>query len=229
MHDHSQHNEPDNTPEKGAMSVLLADPPWTPMQTGRLGAASHYELMTNDEILGMSEAIQHIMAEDSVCFLWVTTATLPLGIRVLRQWGFEYKSFLFWGKLTLGLGMPFRNSGELLLYGKRGKGVEVAFKGQMNWMVAGRGIHSEKPPEVHALIDRLVGTDAPRLELFARRTPPSAEHWDVWGREVASTVSLAKWGYPVPSDYDEQSTDHRRVPKGPDGRSEAHIATETAE
>lgn len=203
-HDHSNHNHPDGSPREGTFSVLLADPPWTPMQQGRLGASRHYDLMSNGEIIGLKDAMHHIMAEDSVAFLWVTTATLPLGIQVLREWGFEYKSFVFWGKLTLGLGMPFRNSGELLLYGKRGRGVDIAFKGQMNWMIAGRGAHSEKPPEVTSMLDRLVATDSPRLELFARRPAPSAEHWDVWGNELPATVSLARWGYPVPSDFDQQ-------------------------
>lgn len=206
-HDHSNHNHLDGSPREGTFSVLLADPPWTAMQQGRLGASRHYDLMTNEEILGMGEAINQITAEDSVAFIWVTSATLPLGIQVLREWGYVYKSFIFWGKLTLGLGMPFRNSGELLLYGKRGRGVDIAFKGQMNWMVAGRGAHSEKPSETHSILDRLVGPGSPRLELFARRPAPSAEHWDVWGNEVPSTISLAQWGYPVPSDFDEQTAD----------------------
>lgn len=201
--------EPDGTPKKGSVKVLLADPPWGhKSQRGqKLGAIRHYMLMDDVALVDMGEAIRHIMAEDSVCFMWVTNATLPFALELMKAWGFEYKSFLFWAKLMLGLGAPFRNSGELLLYGKRGKGVEIAFKGQPNFLVAGRGSHSEKPPEVHSLLDRLVGPDPVRLELFARRAAPSPHPWLIWGNECNADISLARWGYPVPSDAKFAATD----------------------
>lgn len=59
--------------------------------------------------------------------------------------------------------------------------------------------HSHKPEEIHQIVERLVG-EGPYLELFARRPAPSHCHWDVWGAEVDSTVSLARWGYRVPGD-----------------------------
>lgn len=201
--------EPDGTPKPGSVQVLLADPPWgDKSQRGKkLGAIRHYPLMDDAALVDMGDAIKHITAEDSVCFMWVTSATLPFGLELLKHWGFQYKSFRFWGKLLLGLGYPYRNSGELMLYGKRGKGVDIKFKGEPNFFIAGRGAHSEKPPEAHASIDRLVGPDPVRLELFARRPAPSPHPWWVWGNEVASDISLARWGYPVPSDARFTSTD----------------------
>ena len=44
--------------------------------------------------------------------------------------------------------------------------------------------HSKKPDEARDKIVSLLG-DLPRVELFARQTPPG---WDVWGNEVESTV-----------------------------------------
>ena len=44
--------------------------------------------------------------------------------------------------------------------------------------------HSKKPDEAREKIVALMG-DLPRVELFARQTPPG---WDVWGNEVESTV-----------------------------------------
>ena len=44
--------------------------------------------------------------------------------------------------------------------------------------------HSRKPEEAREKIVALMG-DLPRVELFARQTPPG---WDVWGNEVESTV-----------------------------------------
>ena len=44
--------------------------------------------------------------------------------------------------------------------------------------------HSKKPDEARDKIVALMG-DLPRVELFARQTPPG---WDVWGNEVESTL-----------------------------------------
>lgn len=81
----------------------------------------------------------------------------------------------------------------------RGKGTKVAFRSQPNWGFHPLQEHSHKPEEVHQIVERLVGPGR-YLELFARRPAPSASTWDVWGNEIDSTVSLAPWGYRVPSD-----------------------------
>lgn len=188
-----------NTTPLGGYIAILADPPWSPSQTGALGAERHYSLMTNDKILAMGDAVQALAAENSFCFLWVTTATVPLGIEVLEAWGYRYTSYYFWAKPRFTLGNTFRNAGELLLLGVRGKGTKVAFRSQPNWGFHPLQEHSHKPEEVHQIVERLVGPGR-YLELFARRPAPSATPWDVWGNEITSTVSLAPWGYRVPSD-----------------------------
>ena len=45
--------------------------------------------------------------------------------------------------------------------------------------------HSKKPEFFQDLIETV--SDAPRLEMFARR---EHENWDVWGNEVESSVAL---------------------------------------
>lgn len=144
---HINRNLPDKTPLPGTFCAALCDPPWSLQQKGDLGAANHYDLMTDERILGMGEAMQEIMAENSFCFLWVTTATVPLGIKVLEAWGYRYTSFYFWAKPRFMLDNTFRNSGELLLLGIRGKGTKVAFKGQPNWGMHALQAHSRKPEE----------------------------------------------------------------------------------
>lgn len=101
---HINHNQPDKTPLPGTFRATLCDPPWSLQQKGDLGAGNHYDLMTDERILGMGEAMREIMAENSFCFLWVTTATVPLGIKVLEAWGYRYTSFYFWAKPRLMLG-----------------------------------------------------------------------------------------------------------------------------
>lgn len=179
--------------------AVLADPPWRAQQRGRYGAGRHYLLMSDARILGLGSALRQIMAAQSFCFLWVTTATVPLGLKVLEAWGFRYTSFYFWAKPRYTMGHTFRNAGELLLLGVRGSGTTVAFRGQPNWGLHPLQEHSHKPEEMHQIVERLVGA-GPYLELFARRPAPSGGDWDVWGDQVVSTVSLAAWGYPVPSD-----------------------------
>lgn len=75
------------TPEPRTYKVILADPPWSPEQKGKLGAINHYHLMTNQRILDMGTAIREISADNAFCFLWVTSATVELGFDVLRAWG----------------------------------------------------------------------------------------------------------------------------------------------
>jgi hypothetical protein len=64
--------------------------------------------------------------------------------------------------------------------------------------------HSVKPMEMYAWAERLF--EGPYLELFARSKPSSTADWTVWGNEIKSGVSLAPWGYPVPSDVVPQDT-----------------------
>lgn len=191
------------TPTPGTYRAVLADPPWSLHQKGQRGASEHYDLMSDDRILEMGKAVQEITSENSFCFLWVTAATLPLGIEVLEQWGYRYTNYYFWAKPRFTLGNTFRNAGELLLLGTRGKGTKFVFKSQPNWGIYPLQEHSRKPEEVHTMIERVVG-GGPYLELFARRPAPTRGDWNIWGNEIPGTeqslISLAKWGYPVPGD-----------------------------
>ncbi|MCS4275137.1 N6-adenosine-specific RNA methylase IME4 [Mycetocola sp. BIGb0189] len=198
----------DRTPKPGTYRAILADPPWSLHQKGKLGASEHYTLLEDDLILGMGDAIQEIAAEQSFCFLWVTAATLPLGIQVLTRWGYRYSNYYFWAKPRFTLGNTFRNAGELLLLGMKGTGTKFAFRSQPNWGIYPLQDHSHKPEEIHSMIERVVG-EGPLLELFARREAPTRGDWDIWGNEIdaaePSLISLKKWGYPVPGDPTEEA------------------------
>lgn len=186
-----------------AFDVIYADPPWDVLQTGPLGAGEHYSLMSLEQIKGMSEAVKTLSAKNSHCYLWVTNATLRDGYDVLEEWGYTPRTGpITWAKPRIGLGNYLRNSTEHLLFGTRGR-APVKFKSQPTWLFAPVGKHSVKPDETYAIIGRVSGGESRKLELFARRRPP-AENWSVWGNEIDADVSLAPWGYPVPSDYDDQ-------------------------
>ena len=195
-------NQPKSTePTEGTgpYRVIYADPPWDIEQTGARGATKHYDVMNLARIKDMGEAIQTLAAPDSVLLLWVTNNALPAGLAVMEAWGYRFISNAAWDKYYTGLGNYIRNSHELLL-GVRGK-VTVKFRGQRSVLHFPRMEHSVKPTEMYPVIERLF--DGPYLELFARTRPTS--DWSVWGNEIDSDVSLAPWGYPVPSDFARQN------------------------
>jgi N6-adenosine-specific RNA methylase IME4 len=192
------------------VGCLMADPPWMAQQSGNRGASQHYDLMTLDQIKGMGDAVKAHTADDAHLWLWVTNATLRDGYDVMEAWGFTPRSPLTWIKPRFTLGNYLRNATEHVLFGTRGK-APVLFHSQPTWAYWPLLGHSVKPSEIYSVIDRVSGPDTKKLELFARRRPP-VPNWLVWGNEIESDVSLAPWGYPVPSDFarqDDQSVTGR--------------------
>ena len=198
--------------------VIAADPPWDVQQKGSLGADKHYDLMTLEQIKGIGDAVNALAEDNAHLYLWVTNATLRVGYDVMEAWGFTPRSPLTWVKPRFTLGNYLRNATEHVLFGTRGK-APVQFKSQPTWVFAPLQEHSVKPDEMYSIIDRVSGPDTQKLELFARRRPP-ALNWSVWGNEIESDVTLAPWGYPVPSDYARQDEADAISPVG-DGEGEA--------
>lgn len=54
------------------------------------GADRHYSLMKDIDIINLS--VKDISAEDSHLYLWVTNNFLPIGLKVMKSWGFKYKT-----------------------------------------------------------------------------------------------------------------------------------------
>jgi N6-adenosine-specific RNA methylase IME4 len=91
--------------------------------------------MTTEEICGLPVA--RVVVDPAHLYLWVPNALLPEGLRVLKAWGFEYKSNIVWHKLRKdggsdgrGVGFYFRNVTEILLFGVRGKNARTSSR---NW------------------------------------------------------------------------------------------------
>ena len=172
---------------------IYADPPWSKNQKGKLGAISHYDLMTLEQIQRIP--IRALSHEDAMAWLWVPQGLIPEGLEVLKSWGYRYIDEMIWDKYYLGLGRYLRHTHETMLLGIRGK-PELKFRAQPSLVRAPRQDHSHKPEEFFPIIERI--SHPPYLELFARRRPTSAcpEQWDVWGNEIASDLYIP--GYPVP-------------------------------
>lgn len=174
-------------------SIIYADPPWNyrdKAKAGKRGAEFKYPVMRLKDIHQLP--VDKIAAENAVLFLWITMPFLESAIRVMRAWGFEYKTMGFtWikraknGGVRWGMGNWTRANPEFCLIGTRGKPKRVS-AGVHSVVETIPGRHSEKPEAVRDRIVELMG-DIPRIELFARQTTPG---WDVWGNEVESEVEL---------------------------------------
>ena len=124
-------------------------------------------------------------------FLWATFPQLPEALRLIEAWGFTYKSVAFvWLKKNrkadswfYGLGFWTRGNAEICLLATRGHPKRQAANVHQ-FIISPIEAHSKKPDEARDKIVSLMG-NLPRVELFARQTPPG---WDVWGNEVEPTI-----------------------------------------
>ena len=169
--------------------IIYADPPWKynddmefkKYRPNPAGAESHYKCMTIDEIKSLP--IKNIANKDSCLFLWATVPLLPEALEVLNEWGYRYKTSIFWRKImSLGMGYWFRGQVEVLLFGIKGK--VKAFRCQKANVIQTKvRKHSQKPDEVYVIIEEISQKFNlnPKIELFARH---KREGWDVWGNEV---------------------------------------------
>lgn len=173
----------------GPYATILADPPWQfQNRTGKV-APEHrrllrYPTMELNEIMDLP--VSKIAAARSHLYLWVPNALLLEGLKVMKAWGFTYKTNIVWYKVRKdggpdgrGVGFYFRNVTELLLFGVRGS-MRTLQPGrtQVNLFGTRKREHSRKPDEVFDIIEAC--SPGPYLELFARFARPG---WSQWGNE----------------------------------------------
>ena len=129
--------------------------------------------------------------------MWATFPMLREALDVIEAWGFSYKTVAFnWVKqnrngtgIFMGLGNWTRSNSEICLLATKGHPKRQAADIHQ-FIISPIEAHSKKPDETRDKIVALMG-DRPRVELFARQTPPG---WDVWGNEVEPTAGLwSRW------------------------------------
>lgn len=176
--------------------AIYADPPWDYQQCRLSGSAKkHYPTMRIEELCALPVA--EIADRDCALFLWATFPQLPEALRLIKAWGFVYKTVAFvWLKqnpkaLTwfYGLGFWTRSNAEICLLATKGHPKRQS-AGIHQLVISPVERHSKKPDEVREKIVELMG-DVPRIELFARQQTPG---WDVWGNEVENSTVLLKEG-----------------------------------
>ena len=175
--------------------VIYADPPWAYKVWSKKGAGrsaeSHYPTMDIAAIKALP--VGELADKDCALFLWATFPQLPEALRLIRAWGFRYKTVAFvWLKRNrkspswfYGMGYWTRANAEICLLATRGRPKRAA-QDVKQVILSHVERHSQKPEEARRRIEALMG-DVPRIELFARASPPG---WDVWGNEVESSITM---------------------------------------
>jgi N6-adenosine-specific RNA methylase IME4 len=168
--------------------VIYADPPWR-YDFSKVKADSvenHYPTMATDDICRLPVSA----AKDCVLYLWTTAPKLEDGLRVMREWGFTYKTQMVWNKDRKGYGYWFMSSHEILLVGVKGhvSPPPPALRIKSVWTEKRRK-YSQKPDGIRDAIKQWF-PNARRLEMFART---AHEGWDAWGNQSANTGLLADW------------------------------------
>lgn len=125
-------------------------------------------------------------------YLWAISQHVDWAYQVCDAWGFEPVILCTWVKPGLGVGRFQCNTEHFLIgrkgsrhgnpFGQGGRSAPATGGTSFGWP---RGIHSEKPDEFYALVEKL--SPAPRLEMFARKERAT---WDVWGNEVETLVTI---------------------------------------
>lgn len=138
-------------------------------------ASQEYSALSIEQLAGLP--VGNLVSD--YVFLWTCGPFLKEGIQLLEMWGFEYKTQMCWHKSTgLGVGYWFRGDHELVLVGKK-TGSPSIRTGKRSIFAAPRMRHSQKPADIHKLIEEKF--PSPYLELFGRTT---REGWTVLGNEA---------------------------------------------
>jgi len=178
--------------------IIYSDPAWIykdKANAGKRGAEHKYKCTSIEEM----GKLQIPADKNSICLMWCTYPQLGEGLRLMKLWGFEFKTIAFtWVKTNkksnsffIGMGRYTRSNPEIVLLGKRGKGIPRINASIRNLQIHKIRNHSQKPKEIKEEIVKLFG-DVPRIELFAREREKG---WDVWGDEVNSNINIKKGGF----------------------------------
>lgn len=173
-------------------STIVIDPPW---QYGKWSKSSSkaasrgflvtaeyelpYKYLTLEEIKKLE--LNDLMDDNCDVYLWTTQKYLPESFKIINSWGLKYCQTLVWCKTPRGTGQGgvYTPNTEFLILARKGKMPHVKRVDSTWWNVKRQKKHSQKPEFFQDMIEMV--SNAPRLELFARR---KRKGWDVWGDEV---------------------------------------------
>lgn len=168
----------------GKYRIIYADPPWKyndECENGAIqskGAQHHYPTMTIDELCSIElPEIEH----NAVLFLWTTSPLLEDSFKIIKAWGFKYKTSFVWDKVKHNMGHYNSVRHEFLLICTKGSCTPDNMKlFDSVQTIEKTNIHSQKPEEFRNIIDTLY-PNGKRIELFSR---VNIDNWDRYGNEL---------------------------------------------
>ena len=179
--------KPATAPPKGKYRVLYADPPWEYGNKPVHGAAvNHYPTMSIAKLCELP--VEDMATTNAVLFLWTTSPLLEDVFRVIKAWGFKYKTQFIWDKVKHNMGHYNSVRHELLLICTRGSCLpdnKKLFDSVQS--IERTKTHSEKPAGFRKIIETLY-THGRKIELFARS---KQDGWTAWGNEVRRESEVA--------------------------------------
>jgi N6-adenosine-specific RNA methylase IME4 len=141
--------------------------------------------------------LRDVMAPNSHLYLWVPQGMVATGVHVAEHFGATVRGVITWVKSRPGRPTRYLQANtELLLFCTLGD-APVKIRGQQTVMFAPTMLHSQKPDEQYAIIERL--SEPPYVEFFSR-TEPRSSKWAAWGSELAHSDIVIP-GWPVSSDF----------------------------
>lgn len=179
-------------PLEGHYRVFYVDPPWEYNDSGVINddnyghVERHYPSMSIKELCEIGERIKAVSEADAVLFLWVTSPMLEDCFKIIKAWGFKYKTSFVWDKVRHNFGHYNSVRHELLLICTHGSCTpDVPTLIDSVQTIERSEVHSQKPEEFRKIIDTLY-THGNKIELFAR---VKVEGWNIWGNECLETPS----------------------------------------
>jgi len=175
-------------PEK-KYQIIYADPCWQyddkSLSHGG-GAESHYSCLSIEEMCEIP--VQSIAENNSILLIWVTFPMLEESFKLIKAWGFVFKTVAFtWvktngdGTIYMGMGRYTRANAEICLLCKRGTGLKRLDASIKQVVLSKRLKHSQKPKIFRKCISDLFGSERSKIELFSR---DKIEGWDCWGNQI---------------------------------------------
>jgi N6-adenosine-specific RNA methylase IME4 len=161
---------------------------WSPHTGIDRHPSMHYETATDahtaEEIVARCAERFKCLVDDCILFKWSTIPHLAIAIKVLELQGFDYVTHLIWHKqrpgAARGPGYWFTGEHEVILVGTRGNVVPPFPAHFRSLFSAPVGAHSEKPPNIHEIIEHH-WPSVPKIEFNARRARAG---WKTWGNQA---------------------------------------------
>lgn len=166
----------------GKYNVFYADPPWQYDNNStslRNVADNEYPTMNMNDLKALPIA-NHAL-DNSILFLWATSAMLSKAFELIAAWGFEFKTQMVWVKDRIGTGFFVRGKHENLLLATRGSFLPMTTELPDSVFFSDKGKPSQKPLCVFDFIERMYPNQK-YCELFARNR--HSAKWYVWGNEI---------------------------------------------